>query len=81
MLDRNRFGTQLTGCDLTDSELIAPSPWLDAVMATVTNDDFLTAIYGTEFDVARPVVCSIAGDPAAVAWMARGGPVIRPTGG
>lgn len=34
--------------------------WL---LAAVTNDDFLTAIFGDEFSAAYPVVCRIEGDP------------------
>lgn len=34
----------------------------------ITNDAFLAAIFGTTFDVERPLVCSIAGDPENKGW-------------
>ncbi|MEI8158535.1 MAG: DNA-primase RepB domain-containing protein [Burkholderiales bacterium] len=35
---------------------------------TITNDAFLTAIFGTTFDVERPLVCRIAGAPENKGW-------------
>ena len=40
----------------------------------ISNDDFLTAIFGTTFDVERPLVCCIAGDPENKGWLPQAWP-------
>ena len=51
-------------------ECEASPPWLDAFLATVTNDEFLGAVFGTEFSAAHPVVCRIEGDPTdSAVWL------------
>nr|MDD4943881.1 hypothetical protein [Rhodoferax sp.] len=42
--------------------------------ANLTNDEFLTAIFGNCFAQAKPLVCSIAGDPEKKVWPARAWP-------
>ena len=40
----------------------------DITYSDVTNDQFLTAIFGNEFKLNKPLVCSIAGDPEGQGW-------------
>jgi len=40
-------------------------------LALISNDDFLAAIFGTEFDDERPLVCRKYGDPDQGGWFAK----------
>ena len=44
------------------------------VIIDVTNDDFLTVIFGSDFKKARPLVCKIDGDPEGASWPAQDWP-------
>ena len=40
----------------------------------VTNDQFLTSIFGSDFQNAKPLVCQITGDPEGKSWRAQDWP-------
>lgn len=40
-------------------------------LASVTNDEFITAIFGNEFNSKYPLVCSKLGDPDSGGWVAK----------
>ncbi|NCP82675.1 MAG: hypothetical protein GW826_10245, partial [Rhodoferax sp.] len=46
----------------------------DKTGLALTNDTFLTAIFGSNFEDAKPLVCSLAGDPSSASWPARAWP-------
>lgn len=59
-------GSQMVDADLcadADSQISSESEF-----AQVTNDEFLTAIFGNSFTVAQPLVCKKSGDPDKGGW-------------
>ena len=46
----------------------------DVTYSDVTNHQFLTALFGNNFDVHRPLVCSFAGDPEDKRWLPKSWP-------
>lgn len=44
---------------------------VDPDFSTVSNDDFMTAIFGESFDEAHPLVCKKSGDPDKSGWFPR----------
>ena len=57
---------------MADVTLFAAQPdqtvLTDVTYSDVTNDTFLTAIFGNTFDKARPLVCNFPGDPVNKGW-------------
>lgn len=43
----------------------------DETYSTVSNDEFLSAIFGNDFKLSRPLVCSLDGDPEGQGWPAK----------
>ena len=61
--------------DMTVLPAMPPATDLtDKTGLALTNDTFLTAIFGSNFEDAKPLVCSLAGDPSSASWPARAWP-------
>ena len=49
----------------------SPIPDLHVGVTSVTNDEFLSAIFGDSFTSAYPLVCKKIGDPDISGWVAK----------
>jgi putative DNA primase/helicase len=51
-----------------ENELLADTTVAGRDLGKVTNDDFLSAIFGSDFSNAYPIVCKKSGDPDKTGW-------------
>ena len=59
---------------VTSNQNDSTTPTISEPASVVTNDQFLAAIFGSDFKNAKPLVCNISGNPEGLAWPAQAWP-------
>ena len=59
---------------VTSDQNDTTAPTISKTASDVTNDQFLTAIFGRDFKDAKPLVCNISGNPEGSNWAAQDWP-------